>query len=41
MKHLFPLLLTAILFCSCGQKVLLDEESTFVKPNCAFELDVT
>jgi gliding motility-associated lipoprotein GldH len=30
MKHLFPLLLTAILFCSCGQKVLLDEESTFV-----------
>ncbi len=29
MKRLLPILLTAILFCSCGQKVLLDEECTF------------
>lgn len=29
MKKILPLLFTLVLFCSCGQKVLLDEECTF------------
>ncbi len=29
MKHFLPLLLAAALFCSCGPKVLLDEDCTF------------
>ena len=29
MKRFLPIVLTTLLFCSCGQKVLLDEECTF------------